>query len=765
VTDDYTKRSVYKNLLGRRAFLRATLVTVSAATVGCGGTGNDTTDTEGTGDGTDTDTPTTSELPTTSGTDGTTADTTDGTTGEPLADGAAYFPQAIASGDPRPDGVILWTRLEDPDLTDADDADVELSVALDEDFTMPVALDITTLPAEAAFDRCVKAKVRGLEPATTYWYRFIHTRADGRYVSAVGRTRTAPAADADVKVRFAFASCQDYNGRYYNAHAHMATMDLDFVVHLGDYVYETTGDPKFQTTTGRSVVFTDQAGAIVFDEGLDSEYFAAKSLSNYRELYRIYRSDPALRRVHALFPMICVWDDHEYSDDCHQDTATYFAGRVDEQDPDRRRAANQAWFEYMPVDYRDEDFHYQPGQPVPGDIEIFRDFTYGKHLRLVMTDLRSHRTDHLIPEDAFPGALVFTEAQLMDILGMLPVDASPYVDIDAFMGGAYKDALVAAAADLDYDPAKISGDLDVAYINDLLAKIPDPGVDPITDVEMLPLGYAYRHLGKLSPHAAIGARYLTIRENFEMWATFNYEESAGASQDAMGPEQQQWFLDTMKSAGETWKVWGNEYCLVPLTIDLSTLPLPEAFQRRFYMNVDQWDGMRDRRSEILDQIADIPNVVAITGDIHAFYAGVPPVNDDPTRHIVEFVTSGISSGTFKSNLLSQVAADPVLSMTPGADSLAAAIDDLFLIPGVNPHLAHADSERNGFATVELDGAELLTTFHVIEEVDVDVDLEDDPDLAAKFTTVKFRVQAGEKDLYKQIGGEWKRWDPVAGAYA
>ncbi|MBL9103853.1 MAG: alkaline phosphatase D family protein [Myxococcales bacterium] len=748
MTDEYTKRSVYKNLLGRRAFLRATIVTAGTVALGCPADGVIPDDTGETGNTSDTPTgePTTGD-------------------GEQLLDGSVYFPQSVVSGDPRAESVILWTRLVDPDLPDSDEGNVELQVATDETFSTLVELDVAVIPAPATFDRCIKAKVRNLTPATTYWYRFIHTRVDGRYVGPVGRTRTAPEAGADVKVRFAYVSCQDYNGRYYNGYAHMATMDLDFIVHLGDYVYETTGDPKFQSTTGRAVVFTDKEGAIPFNVGTDTEYYAAKSLDNYRELYRTYRSDPALRKVHELFPMICTWDDHEYSDDCHQDVATYFAGRQDEQDPDRRRHANQAWFEYMPVDFREDDFQYDPTKPVPGDIEIYRDFTYGKHMRLVMTDLRSHRTDHLIPEDGFPGLVVLDEPTLMDALGSVPDGAEPYVDIDSYMGGAYKAALSSAGPELDYDPAKVAGNIDVGYINSLLAKISDPGVDPITEVDMLPRGLAFRHLGKISPHASIGARYLVVKDTFQLWAGIVYQQTQGASQDAMGPDQEQWFLDTMAAAQETWKVWGNEYCLIPLAIDLTALPIPAPFNQKFLMNVDQWDGMANRRDKLLEELAKLDNVVAITGDIHAFYAGVPNAGGDPEKNIVELVTSGMSSGTFKTQLVLQVAADPVLSTTPGASDLAGSIDDLFGLTGVNPHLAHADSGRNGFVTVELDGSELVATYHTIAEPDVDVDLEADPELASKFSTVRFRVEAGKKDLYKEIGGAWKRWDPVAGKYA
>ena len=238
----------------------------------------------------------------------------------PLQDGAAYFPQSVVSGDPRQDSVIVWTRLEDPDLAADADAEVKLELASDAEFTTLVELDGETgtlAPAKAMYDRCVKVKVRGLEPATTYYYRFIHSRDDGRFVSPVGRTRTAPAADADAKLRFAVVSCQDFNGRYYNGYARMAAEELDFFVHLGDYIYETTGDPSFQKTGGRVATFTDKAGAIAFNAGTDKEYFAAQSLSNYRELYRTYRSDLALRKIHETVPMIATWDDHEFTDDCH----------------------------------------------------------------------------------------------------------------------------------------------------------------------------------------------------------------------------------------------------------------------------------------------------------------------------------------------------------------------------------------------------------------------------------------------------------------
>ncbi|MEJ2189637.1 MAG: PhoD-like phosphatase N-terminal domain-containing protein, partial [Acidobacteriota bacterium] len=197
-----------------------------------------------------------------------------------------YFPQSVASGDPTADSVVLWTRVVTP--TDEDPVAVQLEVATDSEFT-----DVVTtrgLAASAENDYCVKVKVDGLQPYHTYYYRFSY----GEEMSPVGRTKTAPTADMNVPVRFAVVYCQDYVGRYYNAYEKMLLdhdEDIDFVVHLGDYVYETTGDPEFQDPTSeRKMVFEDTEGAIQLGTE-DNPNYAAASLSNYRTLYRTYRSD------------------------------------------------------------------------------------------------------------------------------------------------------------------------------------------------------------------------------------------------------------------------------------------------------------------------------------------------------------------------------------------------------------------------------------------------------------------------------------------
>ena len=727
-------------MMKRRHFLQATLATATAAISGCGGD-----DTNGSGTTTTTSTP------------------------RSIVDGAKFFPQSIASGDPRPDGVILWTRLDDPDMAEMD-MDIEVELSPNIEFSELISLDGSPskkVTATVAFDHCVKVRLANLSPATVYYYRFIYEK-DGKYYSSkVGRTKTAPAADADVNVKFAYVSCQDYIGRYYNSYSLLAQQELDFFVHLGDYVYETTGDPTFQNTTGRKITFTDQAGAIALTAGGGEMYYAARSLSNYRELYKTYRSDPVIQGVHEKLPMIATWDDHEFSDDCHGDTASYFDGKEDEKDTDRRHAANQAWFEYQPVDYLgNADFAYDPKADVPGDLKIWRDYKFGKHVHIVMTDLRSYRADHVIPEQAFPGTVVLDEATLTADLGSVPDFARPYIPIDDAMWDPYKQFLTAVVMAGGGDTAAVTGNISVLYINSAIAAAgagAPPAIDDATQAT-LPRGIAYVDGGKGGLFTSIGSRYFCAKPYFDLIAKNAYKTKA--SQDVMGTEQEKWFLQTITQSTSTWKIWGNEYPLQPLTIDLTKQAIPPQFQQVFYMDLDAWDGFRDKRSEILTKLSAVPNVVTITGDIHAFYAGTPWVNDNPDKKIVEFIGGAVSSGTYRELLTSQVKADPVLSAIPGASALAGAID-ILLKGGSNPHLGFADSGSNGFVTVEVSAGEMVATYYRISAKEVGNDHSDlTPDkLLALFKVSKFKTIVDEHELYmQQDDGKYLKWNPTTMMY-
>jgi alkaline phosphatase D len=306
------------------------------------------------------------------------------------------FPQGLASGDPRPDRVLLWTRV-DPVGSKQESAtsiDVHFVIATDEDLNDIVGKGKITTNADVDFT--VRVVPTGLKPGQFYYYRF----DSGGTTTRVGRTKTAPEANADVPVRFAMAACQDYVGRYWHSWQAFLEVkpDLDFILFLGDYIYESVNDPRFQSTGGDHVIKLPDG--MDTSEAQDGSRIAASTLADYRTVYKIYKSDPLLREVHRLYPFILTWDDHEFADDCWQDHSTSFneldpktKGFTTEQNTPRRLAATRAFSEYQIVDVA-----YHVNAPFQQDITIYRNLRYGKHVEVFMTDQRMYRADHLIPE-------------------------------------------------------------------------------------------------------------------------------------------------------------------------------------------------------------------------------------------------------------------------------------------------------------------------------------------------------------------------------
>lgn len=708
-----------------------------------------------------------------------------------------FFPQSVASGDPRHDSVVLWTRLVDRKQPQSD-LTLALVVALDEEFTQLVVLNPSSdnvatvgsgstqlrVTARAEFDHCVKIKVNGLSPGTTYYYRFYYMTDDGCVSSRVGRTRTAPALDADVPVRFAFVSGQDYIGRYYNAHVALAKEELDFVVHLGGYIYETTGNPSLQAAPGqRSISFSDVDGAIAFQPAEGAAYHAAKSLSNYRELYKTYRSDRALQRVHELFPMIAVWGDHEFSDDCHGATAAYLDGREPETDEDRRKAANQAWFEYMPAEYpndpKGDDFRYDRAVEYPDDITLYRDFSFGKHVHLVMTDLRSYRADHLIPEDAFPGKVVATKTDIKDeftdpeIEALFRYESRYILDIDGNTWTKYRDALAIAAPLFGFDPLlgfaqnetprPISG----VVVNEIVAKLNEQRSEQValisdTELSFMEVGFSYADLGKTDYYSAIGSRYFVVKDAFDPVSRIAVKADA-ARGVVMGDAQRAWFQKTMEDSQSTWKVWGNEYPLSQLVVAHTTEPAEpeqEPLTRHFYLSCDGWDGFRKERDELIEMLAGVEgNVVSITGDLGAFLAGTPAVEGATSAaKIVEFGGAAISSATYRSVLTKQLASHPTLKDVVKED---VDIDDS--MKTANPYLAFSNATSNGFCIVEANADEFVVSMHMIPEDALAAPLYEEAEAAAldeQITITRYKTMAAESELYWDDEGTWKQWIPA-----
>jgi alkaline phosphatase D len=280
------------------------------------------------------------------------------------------FTLGVASGAPRTDSVVLWTRLvldntsaavsADPfapaPKPSTDPVDVEWMVAEDEAFSTTIRSG--TYRAVPEFAHSVHVEVKGLQPGRWYFYRF----RSGNAESPVGRTRTAPET-ADT-FRFAFASCQQYEQGYYSAYADMAGKDLDLVVHLGDYIYERSYGAELARKHGTGV---------------------PTMLYEFRDRYALYKSDPHLQAVHAAFPWLAVWDDHEVTNNYANDHAPDAPNREDFLA--RRRAAYQAWYEHMPV---------HPDLASGFDaLRIYDHYRFGNLLGLTLLDTRQYRSPEL----------------------------------------------------------------------------------------------------------------------------------------------------------------------------------------------------------------------------------------------------------------------------------------------------------------------------------------------------------------------------------
>ncbi|GAA3945435.1 alkaline phosphatase D family protein [Streptomyces gulbargensis] len=281
------------------------------------------------------------------------------------------FTLGVASGDPLPGSVLLWTRLaprpfEPGGGLPARRVTVHWELARDERFSRTVRRGAAT--AHPEFSHTVHAEVEHLEPGREFFYRF---RA-GDWTSPVGRTRTAPApGDRPAGLTLAAVSCQAYHDGYFTAYRHLADEDLDVVLHLGDYLYEYAVN-----ATGGARAYTDRTLPAVFNR-------ETITLEDYRLRYGLYKSDPDLRAAHAAHPFVVTWDDHE--------TENNYAGGTPENGvpPEefllRRAAAYRAYWEHQPL--------RRPQLPEGPDMRLYRRLRFGRLAQFDILDTRQYRSD------------------------------------------------------------------------------------------------------------------------------------------------------------------------------------------------------------------------------------------------------------------------------------------------------------------------------------------------------------------------------------
>lgn len=273
------------------------------------------------------------------------------------------FIHGVASGDPTSDAIVLWTRVEAP-------GPVDWWLATDEAGTAVGASG--TVAADTEHDLTVKVDATGLDAGTTYWYGF---EASGQR-SPTGRTRTLPGDGAD-HLRFAFTSCAKFNAGFFNAYDRIADRaDLDFLLHLGDYIYEASNTPPASQTPGADI-------GRPFDP-----LHECTALDDYRTRYRQYHRDPSVQHAHASLPFICAADDHELADGAWRGGATE---HKPEYGPWSERLSNafRARREWLPT--RDPD----PADPD----RVHRSVAIGELAEIFVIDTRSRR-DEPCPGDA-----------------------------------------------------------------------------------------------------------------------------------------------------------------------------------------------------------------------------------------------------------------------------------------------------------------------------------------------------------------------------
>jgi alkaline phosphatase D len=412
------------------------------------------------------------------------------------------YPQGVASGDPHHDSVLLWTRRPPVAGTTAKQLTVE--IARDPQFEHVVST--SNAPVSEASDWTCRILAAGLESATAYWYRFIDDNGHG---SRVGRTRTAPRENDARRVNFTFVSCQNVCQGAQNAYRRMifederrpAQQQLDFVLHLGDFIYEIVWYPEDRPQGMYDRRLRD---IVRFKDGEKiSDFYAAVTLDDYRSLYRSYLQDPDLQDARARWPFVCVWDNHEFSWRGWQGfVKTVAAARPAQM---TKVAANQAWFEFQPARIAKpgggELERFSPPKVVNAPVErfdehgigqepnnlaaidslhIYRRLRFGRNVDLVLTDQRSFQTECA-----------------MDTAASDPFGSRDYLNL----------------------------------VPEEVSEIFDAGRD-----------------------YANGKPPATIR--------FGTQQIANARKDSpphsmLGTAQKQWFLQQLKSSTATWKIWGN----------------------------------------------------------------------------------------------------------------------------------------------------------------------------------------------------------------
>ena len=510
------------------------------------------------------------------------------------------FPEGVASGDPDSNSVLLWTRYPQTDPN----SQAYLRVEIAEDEAFKRVISTADVPVSAAADWTCRVLVGGLKPAHIYWYRFTDKNGMG---SRVGRTVTAPGVTDSRPIKFAFVSCQNVNKGAQNAYRRMIFEDdqassrdrLDFILHLGDFIYEMVWYPEDRPQGMYDRRLRDVV-RYPYGEKID-DYHVPTNVDDYRAVYRGYLHDPDIQDARARWPFINMWDNHEFSWRGWQSLEKYEATRATQT---RKIAANQAFFEFQPARVERPEAtsleEFKPPKVVDAPITKFDDhglgiepnnlaaisslkgyraIRWGRNVELIVTDQRTYRSEE-------------------------PVDMPEAAPLSSH----------------DF-----------------------PGMTPQHAIEILDAGRTYNG-GKPPARISSNEEKISIPN---IWAT-------RPPQTILGAEQKNWFLDRLQHSKAAWKIWGNTTATLEMRADPQNLPegLTKPWPWPGYAGfaLQDWSTACTEKGEIYDFVSQrgITGFVTIAGDRHAFWAGlaaksIPPHPFSPVGPV--FVTGSISAPT------------------------------------------------------------------------------------------------------------------------
>jgi alkaline phosphatase D len=600
------------------------------------------------------------------------------------------YAEGVGSGDPQADSVLLWTRRP---FDGAKSERLLVEVAEDEGFERVIAT--ATTHVAAASDWTTRVLVSGLQPAHVYWYRFSDANGFG---SRVGRTITAPALNDERPVKFAFVSCQNVCQGAQNAYRRMIFEDqqapaadaLQFVLHLGDFIYEIVWYPEDRPQGMYDRRLRD---IVRYAHGEKvQDFHIPTTVDDYRAVYRAYLHDPDLQDARARWPFVDMWDNHEFSWLGWQSLQVFNGKTVPAQS--RKVAANQAWFEYHAARVR------QPGSrsletfaaPAVKDVAVtrfdehglgdepnnraaidsltgYRALRFGRNVDLIITDQHSYRSEE---PTSRPEAAALSDR---DFLDFIPQEAMEILDAGRAYGGGKPPATIRFGT----------------------AEVPN--------------------FRKDSPPQTI-----------------------------LGAEQKAWFLGKLRGSTATWKVWGNSLGTLDWRVDPQNLPegVGKQWPGGGYAGFGGGDhsGAYVERAEIYELIrnAGITGFVTVAGDRHSFWAGLaaqslPPQPFDPVG--IAFITGSVSApGLVEAYEHKLAKTHPLralyLADLPGEPQPQAVINltlhhgvrtsleyqksgDIekarkLANPDLSPHLSFIDMGGHGYATVRATSSAVETEF-------------------------------------------------------